>query len=83
MPLYEYKCLGCGHCFEALVRPSDTEKPSCPSCKRQDLERLLSMFSASSEGTKSLALKDGRQRSAAVRREQDHAHMEYLKHHDH
>jgi putative FmdB family regulatory protein len=83
MPLYEFKCLGCGNCFEALVRSSDTKKPSCPSCGSEELERLLSMFAPSSEGTRSLALKDGRRRGAAVKREKDHAHLEYLKHHDH
>ena len=83
MPLYEYKCRGCGQNFEALVRPSDTEAPACPSCKSQDLERLLSLFAASSDGTRSLALKDGRQRGKKLKQEKDQAHLEYLKHHDH
>jgi putative FmdB family regulatory protein len=81
MPLYEYECRGCGHRFEALVRPQDTDKPGCPSCNSQDLERLLSLFAASSDSTKSLALKDGRKRGASVRREKEHAQREYEKHH--
>ena len=83
MPLYEYECRACGHDFEALVRPSDTAGPECPSCKSQDLERLLSTFAASSEGTRDLALKDGRQRGKRLRQEKDQAHIEYIKNHDH
>ena len=53
MPLYEYKCRGCGHQYEALVRGG--EVPPCPSCKGQDLERLLSAFGMTSkEHTQSL-----------------------------
>jgi putative FmdB family regulatory protein len=83
MPLYEYQCRACGERFEALVRPSDTEPPGCPSCKSKDLERLLSTFAASSEGTKSLALKDGRRRGAEIKKEKDRAHLEEIKHHNH
>ena len=82
MPLYEYKCRGCGHCFEALVRPS-TPSPACPACQSADLEQLLSMFAVSSEGTRSVALKDGRKRGAGIRREQEQAQIEYEKHHEH
>jgi putative FmdB family regulatory protein len=81
MPLYEYQCRGCGNRFEALVRRETP--PPCPECHGEDLERLLSMFAVSSESTKSQALKDGRQRSAGIKREKDHAQLEYEKHHDH
>ena len=50
MPIYEYACRGCGHEFEQLVRTGDT--PACPSCQGQDLERLLSHVSMSSENTR-------------------------------
>jgi putative FmdB family regulatory protein len=79
MPIYEYKCRGCGLCFEAIVRGSLA--PPCPSCQSQDLERLLSMFAVSSEGTKAQALKDGRRRVASIRRDKDHAEAEREKHH--
>ena len=49
MPLYEYRCAGCGSEFELLIRGSAT--PVCPSCGSVDLERILSMFAVSSEGT--------------------------------
>ena len=83
MPLYEYSCRSCRHVFEVLVRPQDTDAPTCPSCKSQDLERLLSNFAPSSEGTRSIALKDGHERGAQLRKEKQQAHIEYLKHHDH
>ena len=40
MPLYDFRCLGCSHEFETLVRPG--ADPRCPSCGGTDLERLVS-----------------------------------------
>jgi putative FmdB family regulatory protein len=40
MPLYEFRCRGCSHEFETLVRAGSN--PSCPSCGGGDLERLIS-----------------------------------------
>ncbi len=64
-----------------LVLPSVS--PACPECKSADLEQLLSMFAVSSDGTRAAALKDGRQRSAVVRRDKAHAQAEYEKKHEH
>ena len=51
MPLYEYKCLGCGHQFERLILK--TSPPvACPACAGGSVERLLSMFAVSSEGSR-------------------------------
>ncbi len=41
MPIYEYKCENCNEEFEALVFRSD-ETPSCPSCKGEDIKRMMS-----------------------------------------
>jgi putative FmdB family regulatory protein len=45
MPLYEYRCDGCGHQFTLLqavkVRPGET---ICPKCGAQDNRRLFSAF---------------------------------------
>jgi putative FmdB family regulatory protein len=41
VPLYEYVCRKCSRQFEELV--FGNAKPSCPSCKSRDLERLLSV----------------------------------------
>ena len=81
MPIYEYECRSCRHRFEMLVLPSVS--PACPECRGADLEQLISMFAVNSDGTRANALKDGRKRSASVRREQDHAAMEYEKNHEH
>ena len=51
MPLYEYRCTGCDSQFELLIRGSAV--PACPACGSTSLERLLSMFAVSSEGTQS------------------------------
>lgn len=81
MPIYEYECRKCAHQFEALVRTGDT--PACPECQSQDLTRLLSMFAVSSEATKQHALKDGRRRGAAMKKEKDVAQLNYEKEHAH
>jgi putative FmdB family regulatory protein len=44
MPLYEYECRGCHSKFEYLTRGG--QSPSCPSCKSEDLQKLLSVFAA-------------------------------------
>jgi hypothetical protein len=67
--------------FELLVLPQTT--PMCPTCQGKDLEQLISMFAVSSDGTRAAALKDGRKRHAGIKKEQDHAAMEYEKNHEH
>jgi putative FmdB family regulatory protein len=81
MPIYEYECRGCGHQFEFLLLP--TNVPACPSCGGSDLQRAISMFAVSSDGTRQQALSDARKRAAGVKREKDHAEMEYIKNHPH
>jgi putative FmdB family regulatory protein len=48
MPLYEFDCRSCGRHFETLVRGSD--RPACPACGAEDLERALSTFAVSAGG---------------------------------
>lgn len=79
MPIYEYECRGCGHEFEQLVRSGDT--PACPSCRSQDLRRLLSLSMVSSEHTRQLAFNKARQKAKLVQRDKDVAQAEYEKKH--
>ena len=40
MPIYDFRCVKCGHVFELLVRT--TALPPCPECKGAT-KRLLSV----------------------------------------
>ncbi len=82
MPIYEYECRGCGHRFEFLLLPSSAA-PACPSCNSTDLERAVSMFAVSSDGTRQQALSDGRKRASRVQRDKAHAEAEYERDHMH
>jgi|SRR5262245_5540436 len=44
MPVYEYSCRKCSNRFEQLL--FGKEKPACPRCKGNDLEKLFSRFAA-------------------------------------
>ncbi len=81
MPIYEYECRGCGHRFELVVLPLTVR--ACPTCRGQDLERTISMFAVSSEGSRQVARSEAKKRAAGIKRDKDHAQMEYEKnHHD-
>ena len=51
MPLYEYKCSGCGHQFELLILKA-SQPVACPSCAGESVERLVSTFAASSDASR-------------------------------
>lgn len=51
MPLYEYKCSGCGQQFELLILKA-SQPIACPSCASESVERLLSMFAVSSDASR-------------------------------
>ena len=45
VPLFEFKCRGCGRGFEELVRNGDELKAvKCPHCSSTDVEKLFSLF---------------------------------------
>ena len=50
MPIYEYECKKCGHCFEELVLAKDTDLPSCPKCRAKEVQQLMSAGSIRSQG---------------------------------
>ena len=47
MPLHEYERRSCGHHFEYLTRAE--QSPTCPSCRGENLQKLLSVFAAHSD----------------------------------
>ena len=81
MPLYEFRCLACGHEFEALVRGQ--ERPACENCHSTELERLLSMFAVSSESTRQTSLNRARKANKKVLRDKAIADQEEIDHHRH
>ena len=42
MPIYEYQCKSCCHCFEELLLSVSDPTPVCPKCKCADVEKLMS-----------------------------------------
>jgi putative FmdB family regulatory protein len=71
MPIYEYKCLSCGHDFEYLILPS-SPAPHCPVCQREDLQRLISLCAVSSETTQQAHLKAARKKARQVHRDKEY-----------
>jgi putative FmdB family regulatory protein len=80
MPIYEYRCKGCGHEFETLVQRGTT--PECPSCKGHELEKLISMPAVKSDSTHALALKAAKKRDTKQASENARAQREYELHHN-
>ena len=74
MPLFEYRCTACDSQFELLIR--GTSVPTCPSCGATTLEKMLSMFAVSSEGSQLRSREklgaQQRVKSAAVQKERSH-----------
>ena len=42
MPIYEYGCAGCGHQFEVQQKVADPAFTTCPECRAEKLEKLIS-----------------------------------------
>ena len=81
MPLYDYECRACQHRFEALVRTTDPP-PACPTCKSQDLEKLITAASMSSdERTRTLVSKERKARLPKHQGEQREEFQKTLKEH--
>jgi len=50
MPIYEYKCKECEHCFEKLVFAGDKESIECPECGTRQVDKLMSCSSFMDSG---------------------------------
>ena len=42
MPIYEYRCVQCGHELEKIQRMSEEPLKDCPACEKPQLRRLIS-----------------------------------------
>ena len=51
MPIYEYECKECGYQMEELQAFSDPPLKKCPKCKKNKLEKMISLSSFKLEGT--------------------------------
>jgi putative FmdB family regulatory protein len=81
MPIFEYECRGCHEQFELLVLAKTV--PACPSCKGTELDKLLSISSVSSDGTRQRTLGVARQQAKKTQRDKAHAEHESYHHHHH
>lgn len=51
MPIYEYRCEGCGYVFEQFQSMgADNSGVNCPECGRPKPERIFSTFASRSAG---------------------------------
>lgn len=82
MPIYEFRCQCCDQLFEALVRPTSTTT-ACPSCQSDRVERQISSFAVSSDGTRHRNLIRARKDGTKTALEKAKADEEWLHHHDH
>jgi putative FmdB family regulatory protein len=54
MPLYEYRCPGCGHRFEMLQRMGEgADGLACPRCGAAKVEKQFSTFASATSGESS------------------------------
>ena len=51
MPIYEYECKNCGRITEELQGFNDPPLKKCEHCKKNKLEKLISLSSFKLEGT--------------------------------
>lgn len=51
MPIYEYQCKACGHCFEIIQKINELPLTVCPECQRASLQKCVSKPSFQLKGT--------------------------------
>jgi putative FmdB family regulatory protein len=80
MPIYEYCCKRCRHEFETLVRAGHA--PVCIACGSAELERMLSLPTVNSEGSRARALGAARRRDSAEAKDRAHEQAKYERSHN-
>jgi len=43
MPIYEYKCMDCGHVFTEKRSIKERDKVTCPKCKSSNVKRKFAI----------------------------------------
>ncbi|MBK8248272.1 MAG: zinc ribbon domain-containing protein [Gemmatimonadetes bacterium] len=81
MPLFDYRCVACGHQFEVLVLRGK-EPDACAACGAARLERLLSLPAVKSESTRAKAMAAAKRRDTAQAKDQAHEQRKYELSHD-
>ncbi len=51
MPIYEYECKACGYTFEEIQGFNDKPIKKCPECKKNKVEKLISLSSFHLQGS--------------------------------
>ena len=61
MPIYEYECMACDHCFEYFAFPGRNPKPliSCPECESKDVFMIPSMIGLAMHNKEMITSRDG------------------------
>ena len=80
MPIYEYTCKSCEHHFEKLIRTGDA--PVCVACGSSELERVFSLPTVNSEGSRARALGAAKRRDAAESKDRAHEQAKYERSHN-
>jgi putative FmdB family regulatory protein len=85
MPLFDFRCRGCGHEFESLVRAASYGDPptACPACGATEPDRLLSSFAVSSREKVQAAANAKNKKAADVARRDNVALEREADHHRH
>jgi putative FmdB family regulatory protein len=80
MPIYDYLCRSCNAQVEVLVRGASA--PTCPECRGEDLERVLSAPAVQSDTTRDVVAREARRRDAAQARDRVNDQRNYERNHD-
>ena len=51
MPIYEYQCKACGYIFEEMQSFNDKPIKKCPECKKNKVEKLISLSAFHLQGS--------------------------------
>ena len=67
MPIYEYRCAGCGYEMDKLQKISDPPLTDCPACGRSALQKLVSAagFRLKGRGWYETDFKSGKKKNVA------------------